>query len=313
VAEAPVAVDPLGRHVSVVSGDTLTILDLWDDLADVASHHVPPSRLVAVHPTGTAVATLSHDGDLQLWRNDAREQTTSAGNGEWLTFTADGRYLLLGSAAAGEPARIDLFDAVMLERLDTALMVDWRADPLSHWGEGVEVACSIDQTAAVGLAANLGDDPYILAVAEVSGNRLQVHGVDAEHSYTLHVPGERVNGIALAGRELFVLDNDGILSVFDWQAPGVAHRLVASGGDLLDYDDGFQLGGSLFVRDDVVALDVVHEEQLVAVVLLDARSGQRRRLLELPVDWHDRHAYIDNGFLRGTDGGHTHFAAIRPE
>jgi hypothetical protein len=313
VADGPVAVDPLGRYVSVVSGDTLTILDLWDGLAGVASHHVPPSWLVAVHPTGTAVAALSHDGDLQLWRNGARERTTPAGNGEWLTFTADGRHLLLGSATAGEHARIDLFDAVMLERLDTAMMVDWRGDPLSDWGEGVEVACSTDQAAAVGFAANVGDDPHILAVAEVSANRLRVHGVDAEHSYTLHVPGERINGIALARRELFVLDNDGILSAFDWQAPGVAHRLVASGGNLLDYDEGFQLGGSLFVRDDVVALDVVHEEHLAAVVLLDARSGQRRRSLELPVDWHNSHAYIDNGFLRRTDGGNTHFAAIRLE
>src|SRR5581483_658933 len=184
----------------------------------------------------------------------------AADGGAWLAYTADGAYLLLG--VAGEPARVDLLDAATLDLLDSSGPLYRDAEPLPGWGEGVILAHPADRTAAVGFAANVGDDPHVVAVASVHDGRLRVDGAAAAASFAEHVPGERVNGIALTDRELLVLDDDGIVTGFAREGGGGARRSLASGVRVFD-DDELAFGGAVFARDGVAALDVIGDDGLV--------------------------------------------------
>jgi len=207
---------------------------------------------------------------------------------------------------AGESAGLHLHDAATLDRLDASGSLHLDVNPLVGWGEVVEVTHA---WSAVGFAANLGDDPQVLAVAEVRDGRLRVHGARAGQVYAQHIPGERVNGIGLSEHELFALDDDGIITAFAWRSPEVAHRRVASGIELFD-DTDLQLGGAVFTREGTVALDVLRDNVFVAVALVDAASGRCAGLLAPPAHWRDEHAILDNGFMRRTVDGRTCFARV---
>ncbi|MEU4642438.1 hypothetical protein [Micromonospora sp. NPDC023814] len=299
-----VATDPLGRHVATLAGGVLTVQDLARELTEVVSQPMPPPRHLTVHPSGTSIAVLSEHWELEVWRHGERERAVPVEACDWLAYTASGAHLLLG--VAGEPARLHLHDAVTLDRLDTSGPLHLDVDPLAGWGEGAEVTHA---SSAVGFAANVGDDPQVLAVAEVRDSRLRVHGADAGQVYARHIPGECVNGIGLSEHELFALDNDGTITAFAWQAPEVTYRWVASGIELLD-DEDLQLGGAMFTRDSTVALDVVRDNELVAVALVDAASGRRAGLLAPSTHWRNEHAILDNGFLRRTIDDRTWFARV---
>jgi hypothetical protein len=341
------AADPTGRFVAVDSGGVLTVYDLHAGLAAVASYRMDRPHLLAVHPGGQALAVLNRDWSLQLWRSGEPAHTMPTGLGDtpavsgslggpdraaWLAFTADGSHLLFGAAVTDGPARLHLLDAATLATLDTADTMrgypHHGAAPLTDWGEGVETVCAPLPATAVGFATNSGDDPHVVAVAEVRDGRLRVHGA-AGIPYASQIPGERVNGIAMtADGELLALDSDGFVTAFSWRKPDAGPRRVANGYELLRArygdDDQYQLGGALFAGHGWVAVDVIKEDWIrdgrftlkpAAIAFLGAGPGRYLEvleLLELPPGWQAGRIIIENGFLRHTAHGQTRIARWGP-
>ena len=171
-----VGLDPTGRFVTTVDGDTVRTFGAAD-LVPVASHVVGSPRLVATHPAGDVVGVLTDDWSLELWsagRRVAVRDTGLAGSSAvsrplggthraaWLTFTADGGYLMAGLAAAEDgPVRVDLLDATTLDLLDTTGALpggypDYDAGaPPADWGEGVASVAAPPPGATVAVAANV--------------------------------------------------------------------------------------------------------------------------------------------------------------
>src|SRR6266498_6074363 len=66
------AADPTGRYLTAISGGVLAGYDLAAGLTAVASYRMEQPHLLAVHPGGEAVAILTQDWSLQLWRSGER-------------------------------------------------------------------------------------------------------------------------------------------------------------------------------------------------------------------------------------------------
>ncbi|QUQ64912.1 hypothetical protein [Kutzneria sp. CA-103260] len=135
---------------------------------------------------------------------------------EWQTPV--GEFLLVGLTG---PARLELRDPAtdaVLDRVDE-LPVRFGDGQLPDWAEGVFFAHDGD---AVALAANIGDDPHVLAVAEVVGGRLRLHATVRVRE----VPGEIIDDIALHGDTLYVRDSDDLVTEFAWREPDTPRHVT---------------------------------------------------------------------------------------
>lgn len=194
----------------------------------------------ALHPSGRALARITHDWVLELRQEGRRtiRQPTPIGSSPavdneisrrwgvhgagWVQFTADGNALLVGDVA--ERARLGLHDAHTLRLLDRVdrLTGVYPREPIVHWGEGVIHAVAPE--GPVTFATNIGDDVEVFGVAEVAGDALRLHGVgDEKVPLSDRIPGERIHGLAIAGDDLYVVDSDGHLTHLRWrEGPGAA-------------------------------------------------------------------------------------------
>lgn len=299
--------DAAGRYVAVLDDGVLTVHDVHDLPAGVASWRIgrPADGRVAVHPGGRAVAALSADGrTLELWRAGADEPLrapTEIGRvgspwsvAGWVRYSGDGAYLYLGEAGDGAPARLSLLDAATLARLDTVSPAGAyvQGEPVEDWGEDVDACCAPAPSTVLAYAANAGDDLIALGVAEVVDGRLRLwQGRDPES--WADIPGERSMALALAGDELIVLDSDQILSAVPWREGPMKATALAYGGDLLDDDDDddderLLLAGPMSARGGLLAVAVDRErwregdQRTVALLVLDRAAGGGTAVLDLP-------------------------------
>lgn len=144
------------------------------------------------------------------------------------------------------PVRLELLDPVTLEPLDAfdgfpnGYPSHDHGSPLTDWGDDMTAVAGPDDTVAI--AANCGDDPHVLAVAEVRAGRLSVHIATADGvAFAAQVPGERIHSVALGADALYVLDSDSIVTAFAWRAPDRRPRRVAA----LDADELVMRDGRL--------------------------------------------------------------------
>src|SRR5262245_44327456 len=228
-----VAADPTGRFVALQRGQgSITVHDTASAFAPTFSCRLSgASYMVAVHPSGRALARLTRDWVVELRQQDKktrRHTTTIAASplvssemslrwgvfgAGWLEYTSDGAYLLLGDV--DQRAKLTLFEAATLRPLDVVSEVTAPSprEPIYDWGEGIMQANALAPSTAIAFAANAGDDIVVMGVAEVENDKLKLHGVGAEKvPLTDGIPGERANGICLLDDALFVVDSDDTLT-----------------------------------------------------------------------------------------------------
>ncbi len=291
-----VGADAAGRYVAVLREDTVAVHDAHDGLGRVASWRTGPvDGEVAVHPGGRAVVTLTGPG-LGLWRTGADEPLRAAtgitgGGAEWsvdgwVRYSADGAYLYLGEARAGEPARLNLLDAATLAYVETVSPVGVHTwdEPIEDWGEDLDARCAPSPSTAIAFATNSGDDLIALAVAEATGG-LSLYSGRSKESWA-EIPGERSMAITLDGDELLVLDSDQILSSIRWRDRPMTVRRLAYGGDLLD-DEETQLIGPMCTRGRLLAVTAerdpwANDRPAAALLVIDRDTGERLAMLDLP-------------------------------
>ncbi len=339
------AVDAAGRYFAAVERKTLTVYALVPDLPSVTSVQLVPVQgqwffPPAVHLDGTTIALLTGDGVLELWREGIRVATMPTdladspamegplgGPGAtcWLEFTPDGSGLLFGCVGDkdDDPARIYLLDARTLAVRDTT------SAPLSgyphhegatliNWSEGVSTAGTASPAIGVGFMANLGDDPHVLAVAEVDGDRLHVHGAGFDQPFAPEVFGERLCEIAFCGDELLALDSDRFISAWRWRDDKPVRRTVAKSSRVVSeiYGDPVDVGrlaGTIAAGDDWIAAGVINEEgDLDVIAFLEPASGHCTGVLALPDPWRGRDTRIGNGFLARAVNGRIDVATWTP-
>ena len=161
---------------------------------------------------------------------------------------------------------------------------------------------------AVAFATNLGDDPDILAVAEVVDGRLRVHATVDGCALAEQIPGERINGIALDGAgTLYVLDSDDTLTGLTWRDPGRVSSEVHLHAALFGEDrDEFQCVGEVCVAGDRLAVPFQSESGRVVLAFVDPESGRCTGRLDLPAPWHT--GIVENGLLWLSGGDQTRLA-----
>jgi hypothetical protein len=286
-----IGADPSGRHVAVQHKKVLTVHDVHDDLAAMASWRVDHQAYdqVAVSPGGNAVVALTKDSwCLELWQTGdetpIRAATEIAGSEAalhhksfgfggvgWLQYSADGAYLYFGEAVRDEPARLNLLDPATLVRLDSVSPVGSHAgdESIQDWGEDPQSCCAPSPSTAVAFAANAGDDLVVLGVAEAVDGSLEVHSGRSPSSW-VDIPGERgMEMTFLAGDELLMLDSDECLTRIRWKDHPMTVTDLASGSDLLSIDaptdpeTAAALRALVGARDDAAADDT--DERLMLV------------------------------------------------